>query len=69
MPTQRTLYNPANPHRPIPIAVDHREGDVAGPSAPYAQLGPFTPLAASVPADSSAAGSSKPSWYDPNSDR
>ena len=57
---QRTLYDPANPNKPI--LVGQREGDVHYSSLPYAENHQ------GLPTDLGSA-SSKPSWYETSSER
>ena len=71
---QRTLYNPANPHKPIMVGQNAREGDVHVAFHPPGPPPNGPPMMAHCPENHSAPlsndqGSSKPSWYDPNSDR
>jgi len=65
--SQRTLFDPANPHRPI--VVNQREGDAhshpqqasPGSGIVYPEMHPTLPV-------DNGTSTGKPSWYEPNSD-
>ena len=68
--SQRTLFDPSNPHKPI--VVPHRDDNAVS----HAHQRTTSPLLAcpeqfyqSPPVDSQSGSSSKPSWYDPHSER
>ena len=66
--SQRTLFDPANPHRPI--VVNQREGDSYGhPQQASPGSGIVYPEMHPTLAADHGTSTGKPSWYEPNSDR
>lgn len=66
---QRTLFDPANPHKPIVVAArDDGSNGQQQPAASATQLGCPEMTFLTLPADQGNNMSSKPAWYDPQSE-
>ena len=69
-PQQRTLFDPANPHKPIVVATRADDGQNSQQSAAASLLGCPEMTFLTLPADqSNVNSSSRPAWYDPQSEK